>query len=97
MISWADQRFAHRFAGGPPPPAKPRYGAAHATRERAGWYRHLVAWAVGSGLLGLAALIGDSARTAALTRVVMLWTLVLAIDFAISFSYTLSPRRTKLH
>src|SRR5690606_34973067 len=26
MIRWADERFAHRFAGGPKPTPKPRYG-----------------------------------------------------------------------
>lgn len=94
VIDWADQRFARRFAGGAAPAPKPRFGAAHAARERSGWYRHLMAWAVGCALLGLAvALIGDLERTVALTRVAGLWTVVLLIDFAISFSYTLSPRR----
>lgn len=26
VIRWADQRFAHRFAGGPPPQRPPKYG-----------------------------------------------------------------------
>jgi hypothetical protein len=96
MIGWADQRFARRFAGGAAPVPKPRYGAAHAAYERSGWYRHLAAWAVGCALLGLAvAFIGDLDRTVVLSRVAGLWTLVLLIDFAISFSYTLSPRRSR--
>jgi hypothetical protein len=36
--------------------------------------------------------VGDLDRTQALVSTAALWTLVLAIDFAISFSYTLWPR-----
>ena len=91
MIRWADVRFAHRFAGGPAPTPKPRYGRAHAAYERRGFARHLLAWAIGCGLLGAAILlIGDASRTEALFNTARLWTLVLAIDGAISLSYTFS-------
>ena len=94
MVQWADQRFAHRYAGGPPPPRKPRHGAAHAAYERRALMRHVVAWAVGCGLLLLAvAMVGDASRTASLSGTVRLWTLVLAIDALISLSYTVRPRR----
>jgi hypothetical protein len=94
MITWADARFAHRFAGGPPPERRARTGPQHAARERREWLRHLLAWAAGIALLGLGVLVvGDLDRTWALVNVAVLWTLVLAIDFLISFSYTLFPRR----
>jgi hypothetical protein len=94
MVAWADARFAHRFAGGPPPKRPPRSGPEHAARERREWLRHVVAWATGSALLGLGVLVaGDPERASALVGVAVIWTLVLAIDFAISFSYTLWPRR----
>jgi len=93
MVAWADVRFAHRFAGGPAPARRPPSGREHAARERREWLRHLVAWATGTALLGLGILsVGDLDRTVALTNVIVLWTMVLAIDFAISFSYTLWPR-----
>jgi hypothetical protein len=96
MISWADARFAHRFAGGPPPERPPRAGGLHAARERREWLRHVVAWATGTALLGLGVLlVGDLDRTQALVNVAALWTLVLAIDFLISFSYTLWPREAR--
>ncbi len=41
MISWADARFAHRFAGGPPPERPPRTGPEHAAHQRREWLRHL--------------------------------------------------------
>lgn len=93
MVRWADVRFAHRFAGGPAPEPAPRHGRAHAAHERRGWLRHLLAWAVGSGLMliGVAA-VGDPDRTEALLQTAGLWTLILTIDFLISFSYTLFPR-----
>ena len=93
MVRWADVRFAHRFAGGPAPVPAPRTGRAHAARERRGWLRHLLAWAVGASLLlAGVAVVGDAARTEALLQTAGVWTLVLAIDFLVSFSYTLHPR-----
>ena len=37
--------------------------------------------------------MGDADRTEALLQTAGVWTLVLAIDFLVSFSYTLFPRR----
>ncbi len=96
MICWADERFAHRFAGGPPPARPPRHGPERARREREGWYRHLLAWAIGSALLlGMGLLVGDPSRTESLSARAALWTLILAIDFLWSFSYTLWPGEAK--
>lgn len=93
MVRWADERFAHRFAGGPAPVRAPRTGRAHAAHERRGLVRHVVAYVVGVGLLGVAVLmVGDPARTEALTQVIRLWTLVLGVDALISLSYTVRPR-----
>ncbi len=96
MVRWADARFAHRFAGGPPPARPPKTGPEHARRERRQWGRHLLAWAVGCGLLlGGIVLVGDSDRTAALEGTARGWTVVLVVDFLWSFSYTLWPRTSK--
>ena len=96
LIGWADRQVAYRFAGAPKPRRPPRYGPEHARRERVGWYRHALAWAVGCALLLLACLlVGSWHRTTALTGTAAVWTVVLAIDFLISFSYTLWPRRER--
>lgn len=94
MVRWADAHFAHRFAGGPPPPRPPRTRLEHARRERRQWVRHLLAWAIGCALLlGGVAFVGDLSRTAALVGTAQGWTIVLAADFLWSFSYTLWPRK----
>ena len=96
IIAWADARFATRYVDAPRPPRPARHGAEHARRERAGWYRHVPAYAIGAALLLAAtALVGDAERTEALQQMLRVWTLVLAIDFLVSFSYTLWPRRAR--
>ncbi|GIO50771.1 putative membrane protein YmcC [Paenibacillus azoreducens] len=96
MIKWADERFAYRFAGGAKPVKAPKHGTEHARRERKGWYRHLLAWFIGSILIMLMILIvGDWKRTESLMRVPLSWGGIVAIDFLISFSYTLWPREKR--
>ncbi|GAA4208870.1 hypothetical protein [Actinocatenispora rupis] len=59
MIRWADQRFAHRFAGGPAPVKPPKSGPRRAAYEWREWGKAVLASAIASVLLlGLAAVIG---------------------------------------
>jgi hypothetical protein len=96
MIRWADARFAHRFAGGPPPTRPSKVGPEHARRERRLWYRHLYAYLVGAILvLAGVVVVGDPSRSDALLAWLPRWALVLAIDFLWSFSYTIWPRKAK--
>lgn len=96
LIEWADMRFAHRFAGGPPPVKRPKHGPGRAAHERTMWCRHLLAYVAGTGLMTLAImLIGDGARSEPFSQGRELWTLLLALDFAISFSYTFWPKNPK--
>jgi hypothetical protein len=39
------------------------------------------------------ALIGDPARTKPLWQIMAPWTIALIVDFIVSFSYTLTPRK----
>jgi hypothetical protein len=95
MIRWADVRFAHRFAGGPAPDQGPRGGHEHAARQRRAWLEHLLAYALGAAFLGMFTLIaGGMDRAAPLWGVMGTWSVVLVIDFVISFSYTLMPRKS---
>lgn len=96
IVRWADQRFAHRFSGGPAPVRPPKYGPEHAAYERRQWLRHLLAYAVAIAIMGLfSLLVGDFGRVAPMWRPMGVWGVVLAIDFVISFSYTFAPRRAK--
>lgn len=94
MIRWADERFAHRFAGGPKPAKKPQYGVEHARHERRMWAKHLLAWMIGSAILGSMALwVGDLERSKELLLTIGRWGVVVCIDFLWSFSYTIWPRK----
>ncbi|GGQ59165.1 hypothetical protein [Couchioplanes azureus] len=94
MIRWADQRFRHRFAGGPAPARAPRTGAARAARERRDWLQHLLAYAATAVVLGVfTLLVGDVERTLPLWSVMKPWGVAVIVDFVVSFSYTLFPRR----
>lgn len=93
MIRWADERFAYRFAGGAAPKKAAKYGQERARRERLGWYRHLLAWAIGMALLyGIIWIVGRPEQTEELSNIVKWWSAILAIDAVISFSYTLWPK-----
>lgn len=97
MIKWADERFAYRFAGGPKPQKAPKFGSAHAKHERNGWFRHALAWAIGGLLLfAMILYVGDSSNTESLSGLFKVWSIVLFIDFLISFSYTVLPKKEKV-
>jgi hypothetical protein len=67
-VRWADRRFAHRFAGGPPPVAAPKYGWPAVRYEFALWLRCIAAWAITVALLaGLIAYIDSEAVTKSLS------------------------------
>lgn len=85
-LQWADGWAAHKLAGAPRP-YKPRKGTREKARfERQGWYRHLLAYAVGCGvMLGLGLLSGQGYD--ALLGPAWTWTIVLVIDGFVSFSY----------
>ncbi|UQZ36425.1 hypothetical protein C2I18_24565 [Paenibacillus sp. PK3_47] len=96
MIAWADARFAYRFAGGPRPPARPKYGAERGRYEWTGWLLHLLAFSIGVGLLyGMIAITGDAARTGTLQDTIRVWSIIVGIDAVISISYIIWPKQAK--
>ncbi|MFC0627020.1 hypothetical protein [Kribbella deserti] len=87
-IKWADRWAAYRFASGPRPVKPPKRGPERARRERQGWYRHLLAWSIGSALMLGGGLLSGGLDTAdALLGPAWTWTIVLVIDGFVSFSY----------
>lgn len=94
MVRWADQRFAHRFAGGPPPSRPPSGGRARARYEWREFAKAALAWAVSCGLLLAAiAIVGDAERTAALEDWIVRLTLILGIWALWPITHTLWPSK----
>jgi hypothetical protein len=94
-IRWADQRVAHRFAGGPEPVKPPRYGAARTRYEWMEWRKAFLGWLIACGLLVAAiALIGDPTRTLELQGWIQRLTVPLVIWLVgWPIYYTLWPKR----
>ena len=91
MIRWADQRWAHRFAGGPPPWRPPKGGRERARYEWREFGKALIAWAVSTGLLLTAiAIVGDAERTEALEGWIVRLSMILAIWSIWPISHTLA-------
>jgi hypothetical protein len=86
-LKWADKWAAHFMAGAPRPVKPPKGGPERARRERAGWYRHLLAYAVGTGIMLALGLLSGQGYDALLGPA-WTWTIVLAIDALVSFSYS---------
>jgi hypothetical protein len=94
MIRWADERFAHRFAGGPPPWRPPRGGRARARYEWREFGKAVVAWAISCGLLLAAiAIVDDADRTEALLGWIARLSMILAIWSLWPITHTLWPSR----
>lgn len=60
VIRWADARFAHRFAGGPPPPRPPRYGAPKVLHEWREWGKLALAWGIALAVMAVTALVAGT-------------------------------------
>jgi hypothetical protein len=96
MIKWADAHFAYKYGNGEKTIKKKKFGREHARQERIGWFRHFVSWLIGGALLVVMIFsINNPSQTQALFNTLKLWTLILVIDFIISFSYTLFPKKER--
>ncbi|MFI6641202.1 hypothetical protein [Streptomyces sp. NPDC050504] len=93
-IKWVDARFAHRFAGGPPPVRPPKYGMARAVHEWRVAARWIVAAGVAAGLLQAAIwYVGGDGDVSSLRAWQQKMGWVVGINLVIAGSYTLFPKR----
>ncbi|MEU4741699.1 hypothetical protein AB0G02_14710 [Actinosynnema sp. NPDC023658] len=51
LLRWADQRVAHRFAGGPPPVRPPRRGPERVRYEWREWGKFVIAWVIACAVM----------------------------------------------
>ncbi len=94
MIRWADVRFAHRFAGGPPPVKIPKAGPVRIKHEWVTFAKTVVAWAISCALLVAGILwVGDAGRTEALEGWIVRLTWVLGISSLWPITYTFFPEK----
>ncbi|MGO2658233.1 hypothetical protein [Mycetocola reblochoni] len=91
MIAWADVRFAHRFASGPPPVRLT--GRRHTLACWADVARSGLACAIAAAVVGALVLwVAAPERTAALESVFPLLGVVMTVELITAISYTLWPR-----
>nr|WP_245533472.1 hypothetical protein [Actinoalloteichus spitiensis] len=60
MVRWADQRFAYRYAGGPPPVRPPRRGPGKVRHEWREWRKLVLAWGISCSVLLLLIVLSPS-------------------------------------
>ncbi|HEY1179936.1 MAG TPA: hypothetical protein VGF17_27585 [Phytomonospora sp.] len=96
MIRWADQRVAHRFAGGPPPVKGPKFGTARAKSEWLFAGKTLVAWGLAMGIVYLMVwLVGNAEVTGSLVGSVSWAAKIPVICGIIALTYTIWPKTPK--
>ncbi|HST81365.1 MAG TPA: hypothetical protein VLL08_06465 [Kineosporiaceae bacterium] len=91
-IRWADVRFAHRFAGGPAPDTRDKYGMARAIKEWKIFGLAVLAWLASCALLIAAIALVGNGETAELQAWIGRLSLILGIWFLIALSYTIFPK-----
>ncbi|WP_030925632.1 hypothetical protein [Streptosporangium amethystogenes] len=93
-ITWADAKFAHRFAGGPEPWRPPPGGMARVRYEWGIWLRIVLAYGIACALLfGLILIVGDPSRTTALIAFMAGALKIPLIAVLWPLSYTLFPKK----
>ncbi|WP_405984741.1 hypothetical protein [Streptomyces sp. NBC_00872] len=93
-VKWIDGHAAHRFTGAPPPPRPPRHGRARARHEGRLWLRTVLAAAVATALLQLAAwYVGDEGDTRSLTEWQFTALRVVGVHGVIALTYTIWPKK----
>lgn len=95
MVSWADSRFAHRFAGGQTPPKL--YEQEYARKCWTDVVRTGLAVGIAAGIIwSLRLLVDDSTRTEALLGIHPILGIWFAIDVLWAISYTVFPKTSPL-
>lgn len=77
LVRWADVRFAHRFAGGPPPVRAPRHGPGRRRARWREWLRVVTAAVIASVVyLALLPLVADGDTSLVMASLGRVWMIV---------------------
>ncbi|GLZ09558.1 hypothetical protein Acsp03_70240 [Actinomadura sp. NBRC 104412] len=91
-VRWADARFAHRWAGGPPPRRPPKTGKAAVRYEWRQFGKACLTWVITCGLLlAIIVAIDDPDRTGDLWPWIRSMTVMLSVWVIFPIWVTLSP------
>ncbi|MDY0810422.1 hypothetical protein [Kitasatospora purpeofusca] len=93
VVRWADERFQHRFGGGPKPLPAPKYGTARSRHEWRICRRTLVSVAITLTLITALKLFTDATGTAVFDQWYWRLGIAAAVNTAIAASYTLWPKQ----
>ncbi len=94
VIRWMDARFAHRYAGGPPPVKPPKYGWGRTKFELQSAARWILACAIAAGLLqGAVWMVGESGDVSSLREWQQRMGVVALINVIIAAGYTFFPKK----
>ncbi|MEC1071759.1 hypothetical protein [Priestia megaterium] len=94
MIQWADERFQYYVMKSGEKPRR-RYGKEYAKHYFKSWIQHLVAYAIGGTLLAAMMYIVPNGKTNVLQNVVEFWTIIVGVDFLLSLSNFVWPKKEK--
>lgn len=96
MIKWADERFRYYVTKDGSIPIK-LYGFEYSKSHLKGWVKHVLSYLIGASfLIGLIFLINDISRTEALFNLLKVWTFAIGLDFIITISYFIWPRKRSI-
>jgi len=94
MIAWLDEKFRYYLMKDGPKPVK-RYGMEFARHGLKSFGQHVFAYIIGAVLLiGMIFITNNHVQDAPFYEILQLWTLILGIDFVISISYFIWPKRS---
>lgn len=94
LIKWADARFAHRFADGPPPVPAPKYGKARMVHEWRTAARWIAASAIALALLQAAIwYVGSEGDIGSLRMWQQRMVFLIGVNVVIALGYTVFPKK----
>lgn len=95
FITWADEKFKVLYLKQTPP--QKIYGNQYAKQYLKSFFKHIIAFLIAYGLIYLMQVVANNSSSLNnLMGVINIWKIVLIIDFIITISYFIWPKKAKL-